>query len=87
LNRIQLPAQYRPNNDQYFYDNVTYYSWGKSLMSMLLTILVVITLIAFSTPSTRFAGLLCVALLVYLQPLLTLAALALLGGAYFYFYR
>lgn len=56
-------------------------------MSMLLTILVVVALIAFAMPSTRWLGLLSVALLIYLQPVLTLTALALLGGAFFYMYR
>lgn len=56
-------------------------------MSMLLTIPVVVTLISFASPSTRWLGLICVALLIYLQPALTLLALALLGGAFFYLNR
>lgn len=53
-------------------------------MSMLLTILAVVTLIAFASPSTRWVGLLSVALLIYLQPVLTLTALTLLGGAFLF---
>lgn len=56
-------------------------------MSMLLTILVVVTLLAFASPSTRWLGLLSVALLIHLQPFWTFTALALLGGAYFFMYR
>lgn len=56
-------------------------------MSMLLTILVVVALIAFTSPATKWVGLICVALLIYLQPVLTLTALALLGSAFFYIYR
>lgn len=56
-------------------------------MSMLLTILVVVALIAFTSPATKWVGLICVALLIYLQPVLTLTALTLLGGAFFYWYR
>lgn len=56
-------------------------------MSMLLTILLVVTLISFASPSTRWGGQLSVALLIYLQPVLTLTALPLLGGAFFYWYR
>lgn len=57
------------------------------LMSMLLTILVVVTLLSFASPSTRWLGLLSVALLIHLQPFWTFTALALLGGAYFFMYR
>ena len=53
-------------------------------MSMLITILVVVALIAFASTDTKWVGLICVALLIYLQPVLTLTALALLGGAFFY---
>ncbi len=56
-------------------------------MSILLTVLLVVTLIAFAIPSTRWIGLICVALLIYLQPALTLLALTLLGGAFFYLNR
>lgn len=56
-------------------------------MSSFLTVLVVISLIALATPSTRWIALICVALMIYLQPVLTLAALTLLGGAFFYLYR